>query len=277
MDAFPRSFLLVFHQLAVGGFLSLSIPPFRVISRGYYQSTAVIYLLSGVAALIGRVTLLRESATTMPPSTLDWLQLITWSVFVLLAAGYVASLWSDRYVLRARLFVGTWASGVLGLVVAAVSYVPTGAFVLELIVYPLTFIVSALLLGTVLSGMLLGHWYLIDRDLPLAPFQQMLRFYWGCLLVQTALVGVGILLLASTGHADTRASLQQLTADHRMALLARCAISPLGAGVLAVMIRETLKIPQTMAATGLFYIAILAVMLGELLGRYLLFRTGIPL
>jgi hypothetical protein len=62
-----------------------------------------------------------------------------------------------------------------------------------------------------------------------------------------------------------------------MALLTRCAISPLGAGVLALMIRETLKIPQTMAATGLFYIAILAVLLGELIGRYLLFRTGIPL
>jgi hypothetical protein len=32
-----------------------------------------------------------------------------------------------------------------------------------------------------------------------------------------------------------------------------------------------------MAATGLFYIAILAVMVGEFMGRYILFRTGFPL
>jgi hypothetical protein len=125
--------------------------------------------------------------------------------------------------------------------------------------------------------MLLGHWYLIDRDLPLAPFQQMLRFYSGCLVIQTVLIVGGVLLFLLAGHAATRAGLAQLTNDHLMALLTRCAISPLGAGVLALMIRETLKIPQTMAATGLFYIAILAVMLGELMGRYLLFRTGVPL
>lgn len=274
MDAFPRSFLLVFHQLAVGGFLSLAIPPFNVISRGYFQSTAAVYLLSGIAALVGRIALFVNNPA--PASTLDWWQLISWAVFVVVATGYVASLWGDRYALRARLFVGTWASGILGLIVSALAYLPSGAFLFEPIVYPLTFIVSSLLLGTVLSGMLLGHWYLIDRDLPLAPFQQMLRFYTGCLVVQTGLVLVGVLLFAVAGQGATRTSLAQLLSDHSLALLVRCAISPIGAGILALMIRETLKIPQTMAATGLFYIAILAVLLGELMGRYLLFRTGIP-
>jgi hypothetical protein len=275
MDAFPRSFLLVFYQLAVGGFLSLSIPPFNVISRGYFQSTAAVYLFSGVTALIGRIALFVNSPVAA--TRVDWLELLTWSVFVAVASGYVASLWGDRYALRARLFVATWATGILGLVVSATGYLPSGALLFEPVIYPLTFIVSALLLGTVLSGMLLGHWYLIDRDLPLAPFQQMLRFYSGCLVVQIALILAAVILFLLGGHAATRAGLAQLANDHLIALLTRCAISPLGAGVLALMIRETLKIPQTMAATGLFYIAILAVMLGELMGRYLLFRTGIPL
>jgi len=43
------------------------------------------------------------------------------------------------------------------------------------------------------------------------------------------------------------------------------------------MIHRTLQIPQTMAATGLFYIAILFVMVGEILGRLILFRTSLPL
>jgi hypothetical protein len=54
-------------------------------------------------------------------------------------------------------------------------------------------------------------------------------------------------------------------------------VSPIGAAVLGVMIWRTLQIPQTMAATGLFYIAVLAVLVGEFLGRFILFRTGLPL
>jgi len=40
---------------------------------------------------------------------------------------------------------------------------------------------------------------------------------------------------------------------------------------------QTLKIPQTMAATGLLYIAVMSVLVGEMLGRFILFRTAIPL
>jgi hypothetical protein len=43
------------------------------------------------------------------------------------------------------------------------------------------------------------------------------------------------------------------------------------------MIWKTLQIPQTMAATGLFYIAILSVLVGELMSRFILFRTSLPL
>lgn len=40
---------------------------------------------------------------------------------------------------------------------------------------------------------------------------------------------------------------------------------------------QTLKVPQTMAATGLLYIAVMAAIVGEMLGRFILFRTAVPL
>ena len=46
---------------------------------------------------------------------------------------------------------------------------------------------------------------------------------------------------------------------------------------IAWLIQRTLQIPQTMAATGLFYVAILFVMVGEMLGRLVLYQTGLPL
>ena len=60
-------------------------------------------------------------------------------------------------------------------------------------------------------------------------------------------------------------------------LTLRIVLGPLTALGLGYLIHRTLEIPQTMAATGLFYIAILAVMVGELLGRLILFRTALPL
>jgi hypothetical protein len=73
------------------------------------------------------------------------------------------------------------------------------------------------------------------------------------------------------------ASVHRLLREHLPLLVTRLVVSPIGAAVLGVMIWRTLQIPQTMAATGLFYIAVLAVLVGEFLGRFILFRTGLPL
>jgi hypothetical protein len=58
--------------------------------------------------------------------------------------------------------------------------------------------------------------------------------------------------------------------------LARVAAWSLGV-VLLVLIAKTLAIPQTMAATGLFYIQATTIAVGEIVAHWLLFRTGLPL
>jgi hypothetical protein len=94
---------------------------------------------------------------------------------------------------------------------------------------------------------------------------------------QLGLFVLALLLLGLAGAPPARAGVQGVLTAHLALFGARVAVSPLGAGVLGWMIRRTLDIPQTMAATGLFYIAVLAVLVGEMLGRFLLFRTGLPL
>lgn len=274
MDLFPRTFLLVFSQLAVGGMFALAIPPFTEIDRGYYKSSALIYLLFGTLAWIGRLTLWWGSAS---PSGLESLEIALWAVFLACGSGYYWTLRSEPYVLRARLFAATWIVGLLALVVAALSFRPPAAPLVGALVYALSFVVSAFLLGSVVGGMLLGHWYLIDRDLSLEPLNRVLAFYIFCLLAQPAVFVIGGLLLSLAGGAEVIDAFGRLAGEHSTLLLGRLASSPVGAGILAWMIRRTLQIPQTMAATGLFYIAILAVLVGELMGRFILFRTGLPL
>ncbi|MBI4515800.1 MAG: hypothetical protein HY699_08290 [Deltaproteobacteria bacterium] len=274
MDLFPRCFLLVFGQLAVGGFLALSVPPFHQIERGFYKSSAAVYLFVALLAAAGNTALLLQATAS---STAQWFAAGLWWALVLAATGYLLSLWGERVVLRARAFVATWMSGLLALVVSAQLYRRAPMVSVETVLYPLSFIISALLLGAVTTGMLLGHWYLIDRHLPLAPFERMLKLFIRVLVAQAGLLLIGPLCLAIAGSAETGVSLSHLLADHRLLLGLRLLLGPLASAGLAWMIRETLKVPQTMAATGLFYIAILAVLVGEFLGRFILFRTALPL
>src|SRR5262245_46986988 len=143
MDQFPRAFLLVFCQLAVGGLFCLSLPPFHEIERGYYKSSAFVFVLIAALALIGRLTLWWQ--TELPATQI--VELVLWSVFVASSGGYLASLWGERYRLRARLFTVAWLSGVAALVVAAQSYRTAGVLSLETVLFPASFVLSALLLG----------------------------------------------------------------------------------------------------------------------------------
>jgi hypothetical protein len=276
MDLFPRSFLLVFAQLAVGGFFCLSLPPFHGIDRGYYKSSSVVFLISGLLALIGRAALFLNRGVASA-SMAEALEIVLWCLFLLAATGYFWSLWEEYVILRARLFTATWISGSIALVIASESYRQSPALSVESVLYPLSFLNSALLLGAASGGMLLGHWYLIDRDLSLDPLNRMLSLYLFSLRLQLSIVVVGGLLLVLLGADPTIASLHRLAGEHLPLLMTRLVVSPIGAAVLGAMIWRTLQIPQTMAATGLFYIAVLAVLVGEFLGRFILFRTGLPL
>jgi hypothetical protein len=274
MDVFPRAFLLVFCQLAVGGLFCLAIPPFHELERGYYKSSATVYVSLAALALVGRIALWWN--TSGADAGWQLVEIGLWAVFVGSASAYLVSLWGDRIVVRARLFGASWLSGCAALAVLAEGYRQAPFISFETLIFPLSFLLSALLLGVAASGMLLGHWYLIDRDLSLDPLNRTLTVYRRGLAAQLILFIGAALVLGLAGAPPARAGVWALFSTQLALLSTRLTVSPFASAGLGWMIRRTLDIPQTMAATGLFYIAVLAVLVGELLGRFLLFRTGLP-
>jgi hypothetical protein len=274
MDVFPRAFLLVFCQVAVGGLFCLAIPSFHELERGYYKSSATVYVSLAALALVGRIALWWN--TTGADVGWQLVEIALWAVFVGSASGYLVSLWGDRIVVRARLFGASWLSGCAALAALAEGYRQAPFISFETLIFPLSFLLSALLLGVAASGMLLGHWYLIDRDLSLEPLSRTLTVYRRGLAAQLILFIGAALVLGLAGAPPARAGVWALLSTQLALLSTRITVSPLASAGLGWMIRRTLDIPQTMAATGLFYIAVLAVLVGELLGRFLLFRTGLP-
>jgi len=87
---------------------------------------------------------------------------------------------------------------------------------------------------------------------------------------------VAALLLYLAGNAASVTALDRLWQRHSTLLVTRLMTGQIAPLILSWMIWRTLKIPHTMAATGLFYIALLGVFVGEILGRQILALTALP-
>ncbi|MFP6627249.1 MAG: hypothetical protein VCA74_09380 [Deltaproteobacteria bacterium] len=270
---FAHTYLVLFGKLAVGGLLSLAVPPFTKIERGFYTSSGAIYLAFAWIMLGGLVYLDRLHPESSPVTGAS---LAVWSLFGVLFSLYYLTLFIELPVLRARLFPAAVVSGFAALVVTAGAYLPTDASAAAWPFLALPFVAGAAISGAALSGMLLGHWYLIDTGLDLAPFKSMLAFCKGCLWVEVAAVVATATVLWLWPGGGWGEGLGMALSGRYGLLVAGRIVAWVGAVLLLRMITRTLAIPQTMAATGLFYIQALVVMGGEIFGHWLLFRTGIP-
>lgn len=276
MIRFPDCFVLIFGELAVGGFFCLSVPPFHEIERGFFKSSATVFLAAALAMISGKLALLVRAGPPWPPVAL--VETAAWVLFTGAAAMYLYSLWGNPYRLRAAAYLATLGTGLVALAISASRFSPAAAPTpLELVLYPASFATSAGVLGTSVTGMLLGHWYLIDTEMSLRPLERVLRAFIAALTCQLVVIGLVLALFAVAGLPHTGTTLTHLWGAHGPALAARLVLGPGAALGIAALIARTLAIPQTMAATGLFYIAVLAVAVGEMLSRLLLLRTSLPL
>ncbi len=270
---FSACFLLVFGQLAVGGLAALAIPPFSVLERGFYKSSASVFLGCALLFVAGNAALVARAGGVTPARGLE---LALWGLFAAAAAVYLASLWRDEPRLRARAYAAALLLGVAALFTSASAHRLGPLLSPAAVLYPLAFLTGALALGAVATGMLLGHWYLIDLGLSIEPLRRLFRYFVAVLLLHLAVLAATLVVMSLAPGPGT-AAVATLWHEHRSLLAARFVLGPLAALGLGYLIDRTLRIPQTMAATGLFYIAILAVMVGELLGRLILLRTSLPL
>lgn len=120
---------------------------------------------------------------------------------------------------------------------------------------------SGLVLGTTFAAMLLGHWYLNTPTMKLLPLQRLVLFMAGAVLVRAAFAA-----WAASGAFSPSGAID----GARWALIALRWLPGL-AGVLglAAMTWQTLKIPNTQSATGILYVAVIFVFLGELTAQLL--------
>ena len=278
MTRFAACFILVFGELAWGGLFALAIPPFFNVERGFYKSSASVYLAASLTTAIGLGLLaLRGGASTGPGAVSLWIAAALWTLASIVIAVYLYTLWTERGLLRSRAYALGLGLGLIALIANVTLLMPPGFGAVAAMAYALTAITSALVLGLVSGAMLFGHWYLIDLDMPVDYLRTFVRLLGIVLVADLIALGLAIGLPAMLGNANSAAAVHELFASHLGLLAVRLILGPGATIVLVWMCWQTLKIPQTMAATGLLYIAVMSVLVGEMLGRFILFRTAIPL
>jgi hypothetical protein len=275
MRGFSSSFLIFFYQIAFGGLLGLAFTPFHELDRAFYKSTGGVLFVIAALGFWAKSNLYLQSLTT----SFSWVgafEAIAHLFFVIFFGGYLVLLWGERQALRAKSFAACILTGLAGLFLSVHNFDQAPIRSIETLVYPMAFFLSSLLLGSVTVGMLIGHWYLIDTGQTLDPFVRVYRFFVISLGVQSAFLLISSTLLYFFGTHHTLVELEKLRLNHSTLLISRIIIGYLAPLVLSWLIWRTLLIPHTMAATGLFYIALLGVFVGEILGRQILALSSLP-
>ncbi len=143
-----------------------------------------------------------------------------------------------------------------------------------------TFIVNALLsmllLGFTLNAMMLGHWYLIQPDLPIAELKRITLFMLG-LLAARLVFSLFPLTSVVSGKTEMEIYSYFLSTTSGVFLLMRFTWGILAPIVFGYLIWNTVKISSTQSATGILYVAVLSVITGEILSLYLAQFHGISL
>jgi hypothetical protein len=128
--------------------------------------------------------------------------------------------------------------------------------------------------------MTLGHWYLVTPRLPREPLEELTLLLLGAIVLQAVLLAVNVALdPRETPEATAFVGSTSLGANPAFWL--RISIGLAFPALLAWMSHVSSKgYPKNemamMSATGLLYIAVGAVLVGEVLARGLLFLTGVP-
>jgi hypothetical protein len=133
---------------------------------------------------------------------------------------------------------------------------------------PLAVLAGALALGAALTGLSLGHWYLVSPTLSVKPLILVTFLCLGAVLAQTALAA--ILLLTAPDDQRTL-----LFTDYAVFLGVRVIFGLAVPIIAAVMTWRTARIRSLDSATGLLYIIAALILAGEIAARTLYFLTGV--
>lgn len=280
LDALPYTSFIVLVEFAVGSLLVCLLAQWRGrVAPSFVKFAAA--MVSVAAAIVVLNTLVLDPKSAIGGYRLDD-ALLTWvkaGTIAFLVASLPYNWFVQREDARNALRAGAVAAVVGLALVGVVSYyvsLPTWGFAGAL----LSIAAGTVAVGAVVLAMTLGHWYLVTPRLPREPLEELTLLLVAAVVLQALLLVVNVLIPAREVPSAT-AFLGSNSLGTNPAFWLRIAIGllfPAALGYMSYVSSRGYPANENamMSATGLLYIAVGAVLVGEVLARGLMFLTGVP-
>ena len=268
----PIATVVVLLEMAAGTTVAAyAVDVVGKVGRGFVGTTSLI--CAGVMALDVLIEALLPSGTALLGAALPLgaqASLFHWSIaftIVLLALAFFCSVMTDV----ARRVVGaiTIGFGAMAIAKAAAAFGPSLGGVGTAVV---AFVPAALVSGSALAGMLLGHWYLVAPNLSFRPLRRAIDIVFAAVALQAAVIVLVMLTAGSTVRGELLWSGDAVP----FWLLV------VGSGIVfttgvALLTRHFARIRANQPATAMLYVLIISVVMGVVPAHLLFFVTGAPI
>ena len=145
------------------------------------------------------------------------------------------------------------------------------------ILTPASFLSSAALLGGASTAMILGHWYLVIPSLRVSHLQSIVKVHIASMVVRVAVVAAAVVVALAIWRPELGPSFRHyITSIAGIFFWQRILFGLAGPSLLSYLTWETAKIRSTQSATGILYVDFFTVVVGEVLAKYLLLATHVP-
>jgi hypothetical protein len=270
-ESLPYALLILLVEFTIGGLWILYFSQVRgqsaasFIKFGAATTTVMAIITLWVAAEVD----VGHDVDGYPLND-SWMEEVRWSLAAFLAFSglhSVATVLNHR-IPQVLLGAGACVAGITAIAgLAAVIAVPTWGFSLVFV----SLLVAALVLGAVTQSMILGHWYLVTPRLPEQPLREMT----GLLVIFFGLQLLIIFPALALPHDDVVTSVDTEILSNPFFYL-RVGMGIAFPALLGWMAFDSSGARAMMSATGLLYIAMALVLAGEVVGRGLMFASGVP-
>jgi protein NrfD len=229
---------------------------------------------AGLAAtLIAVAFVFRPSAEPTPAGQVALIALALSEAMVVV---YWATIGRMLASIRPALVAVGCFSGLVALVAQAMA-VTDGASLAYRALTVASFLSSAALLGGASTAMILGHWYLVIPSMAVSHLQSIVKVHIASMAVRIVVVVAAVVVAIETWQPGLGPSFKHyITSVAGIFFWQRVLFGLGGPALLSYLTWETAKIRSTQSATGILYVDFFTVVVGEVLAKYLLLATRVP-
>jgi hypothetical protein len=271
LKVISSTFFFLFSQLGVGMMLTLLFISPRAIGNSFFKFASLT-----AAVLLGVVL----GFNFLFPSLVRTSQapVILLLISAILTVAYNRVVDVNKFGAAFALLVGAIVTGLMS--IAADSFAFTRLMALggwENWMLLINHLAATALLGSVMLTMVFGHWYLVVPKLSIDHLARLTKVLIAAIALRILTMLASLIVLQAEQSLPLTAVLRELMVGKAMFFWPRILFGVLVPVILAVMIRSTVKIRHTQAATGLLYLAVVALLFGEFFSKFLLFEVNIAL